>query len=467
MLCFAFDGLLLRKLLSSRMLKKIFIVFLSIVPGFAYAQAIDEKTRNNLSGSWSTKCGVADVNYIVIEPADVGKLKFSSKNRDILLSSANLIGFEELPSNGNKSNYAEGKLLATYQLDWDRHDLKTNTKDNRRWKIEYLKNVNGIEQFVYVDITINDKKIVQDNKTINGGTTAITNSKCSTEQMVKMSAAIPQKEVEFKEALQRIRKTPVTLKMFNESYEALCKDESSPKYESLDRLKSACDVYIEGENSKEADRAAAQLIFGIGLSNYVDNQFPGQPCRDAFDALQKSAGYIEKNLIAFNDAHDRIGYCLLVLERYDQALKWLDRSNKLKESAFTIHLMGVAHQNMNNFTQAKKSYQSALVLDPSYEAPKKRLEQLDQAIAQNDREQAAYKKRVEEINTPACRSWRAAITKNRASCDKLMMNSLDSFYYCMDLGMIRSGYAKRADAQTQQLYQQCGIGSWTESQLAP
>jgi hypothetical protein len=107
-----------------------------------------------------------------------------------------------------------------------------------------------------------------------------------------------------------------------------------------------------------------------------------------------------------------------------------------------------------------------LALDPNFEDSKSELAQLDEAIADNDRKEMEIKKRTAEVNSPTCNSWRSAITKNRYSCDRYMSVSLDSFYSCMDLGMTRSGYAKRADTRTQQLYQQCGVSSWTDSNLA-
>jgi tetratricopeptide (TPR) repeat protein len=449
------------------MLKKIFLILSFFIAGTSIAKTVDEKVRNHLSGAWSVNCGVAGETYIVIEAGDGGSLKLVSKNRDVVLSNAKLIEFVELPASGNKSNYAEGTLLGTYQLDWEREDNKTKKKDNRRWKIDYLKNAKGVEQYAYIEVTIDGKKTVQDNKITDSGKQLTINSKCLSEQTAKMSEGVPQKEVELRDAIQRLSKTPVQLSQFNDTYEAFCRSEDEPKYDSLRRLQDACNVYIANEKSTEAVRAAANLILGIGLSNFTDNQFPGQPCRDSFEFLQKSADYIEKNKIAINDAHERIGYCLLYLDRTDQALNWLDRSNKLKQSAYSTYLMGIAYQNMKNFAQAKNYYQNALALNPTYEAAKQRLAQLDQAVADNDRQQVENKKRAEEVNSPTCNAWRAAITKNRAICDPRMSTSLDAFYMCMDLGMTRSGYAKRADNQTQQLYQQCGVGSWTESQLAP
>ena len=276
-----------------------------------------------------------------------------------------------------------------------------------------------------------------------------------------------QKEAELVAALQRVIKTPVILKNFSNTYEAFCQVESEPTYDSVKRLRDACDFFISGEKTSEIDRAAAQLLLGIGMSNYSDNQFPGQPCRDAFEFLQPAAEYIEKHAIPVNEGHERIAYCLVFLDRNEQALKWLERSARLNKSVYTMLLSGVAYENLKNFAAAKKQYESVLAQEPGNEDAKKRLAGLDKAISDNAREQAEYKKRLEEINTPACNNWRAAIKKNRASCDKLLRSSLDAFYSCMDLGMTRSGYAKRADANTQQLYQQCGVGSWTDSNLAP
>ena len=182
--------------------KKIFLVLSLIVMGSVAAQAVDEKARNHLSGSWSTKCGVAGETYTVIESVDGGSLKLASKNRDVLLSTGKLTGFSQLPSTGSKSNYAEGTLLGTYQLDWDREDHKTKKKDNRRWKIDYLKNSDGIEQYVYLEVTIDGKKTIQDNKTTEGGRTPGIHSKCRPEQTAKMSEGVTQTEAELKDAIE-------------------------------------------------------------------------------------------------------------------------------------------------------------------------------------------------------------------------------------------------------------------------
>ena len=46
--------------------------------------------------------------------------------------------------------------------------------------------------------------------------------------------------------------------------------------------------------------------------------------------------------------------------------------------------MGIAYQEMNNFSQAKKHYQDAVALNPNFEAPKLRLVGLEQDIADSD-----------------------------------------------------------------------------------
>ena len=450
------------------MFKKIvFAICALLISHFTLAQSVDTKSLSRWAGTWSAKCGVAGETYTTFEKNDAGGLSFVSTNRDALLSSGKLMSFNESPVKDKKASYSNDELIAVYQLEWDREDAKTKVKQNRTWKVEYLKNNVGAEVYYYAELSIDGKATVKDNKAVDSGTPVPPQVKCTNEQAAKMIEAISPKEAEYKESLQRLAKTPVKLNNLGNESQAFCKMINTPKYDEVEVLKKACDVIISNDKASESDRAAANQILGLGISGYTDNQYPGQPCRDAFGSLQKASEYIEKNRIAMNDVHNRIGYCLVYLDKNDQALPWLDRGNKLKESAYAMFMMGVANQNMKNFSQAKTYYQKALAINPNYDDAKNLLSKIDQAILDNEKQKDANNKRMQEINSPQCQAWRAAIKKNRAGCDKYMSVSLDSFYACMDLGMIRSGYAGRADGKTQQLYQQCGVGSWTESALAP
>lgn len=272
---------------------------------------------------------------------------------------------------------------------------------------------------------------------------------------------------EFNTALATVMKTPVTINLKGKKIESFCKRSDTLSKVEIKKLELSCEKIFNDSTVPEIQGIAAKYILGKTKTQYNARDHAARYCDEALPLLSAVADFYDIKNIPGNGPHEAKASCLLSTERHEAALAWIERGIKRKETTQIQYLAGMAWQNLGELALAKIAFEKSLALDNNHEAAKTSLAQIEVFIEQANRTDPPKSEQISVNDSEECQTWKTAITNNRAVCDALLEKFFDEFFSCMDVAMTVSGYGPRSDEQTHNLYQTCGLSSWTDESLRP
>lgn len=272
---------------------------------------------------------------------------------------------------------------------------------------------------------------------------------------------------EFNMAIATVMKIPVTLNLKGKKTEGFCKRPETLDDTELKKLQLSCEKIFFDTNAPEIQRVAAKYILGKTKTQYIASGRATRDCDEALQLLSAVADFYDQRNIIGNGPHEAIASCLVATKKYKNALEWIDRGLKIKETSQIYFLAGVSWKNLQEPERAQIALKKSVTLDPNNAAAKNLLAEIEPLLVRPSQIDTPEPEPILVNESGECQQWKAAISENRAICDALLGKSYDEFFACMDTGMTNSGYGPRSDEQTQMLYQTCGISSWTDESLSP
>lgn len=272
---------------------------------------------------------------------------------------------------------------------------------------------------------------------------------------------------EFNMAIATVMKIPVTLNLKGKKTESFCKRPETLDDTELKKLQLSCEKIFFDTTVPEIQRVAAKYILGKTKTQYIPSGRSTRYCDEALQLLSAVADFYDQRNIIGNGPHEAIASCLVSTKKYKNALEWIDRGLKIKETSQIYFLAGVSWKNLQEPERAQSALKKSVTLDTNNAAAKNLLAEIEPLLVRPNQIDTPEPEPMLVTETGECQQWKAAIIANRAICDQLLGKSYDDFFACMDTGMTSSGYGPRSDEQTQVLYQTCGISSWTDESLSP
>lgn len=290
---------------------------------------------------------------------------------------------------------------------------------------------------------------------------------CLSAAAQEIAKPAPNALAEFNAAIAVVMKTPVTITFKAKKTESFCKRPETLNESEIKKLQLSCDKIITDPALPDMQKAAARYILGKTKTQYNAPDLANRYCDEAVPLLSQVADFYDQKNIIGNGPHEALASCLIASEKHVLALSWLERGHRKKDTAQSQYLAGLALQHLQHIALAKAAFERALALDATHEAARQSLMTLDELSEGVKEDHTATQREPTKADTPECQAWKSAIISNRALCDGSLNNSHDEFFSCMDAGMTRSGYGPRSDEQTQTLYVECGVSSWTDKTLKP